>query len=106
MNVIRGKLRESGFSSVLEWVNGWKSENGEDDAVDVLEEEFGYVTKRVLKSSFSTMYKDESTSEGIIIQEVDADGFFVMRMKYWDTDHLCLLLRKKNNPSLYRGGLV
>ena len=106
MNFIKGKLRESGFSSVLEWVNGWKSENGEDDAVDVLEEEFGYVTKRVLKSSFSTLYKDESTSEGIIIQEVDADGFFVMRMKYWDTDHLCLLLRKKNNPSLYRGGLV
>ena len=106
MNFIKGKLRESGFSSVFEWVNGWKSENGEDDAVDVLEEEFGYVTKRVLKSSFSTLYKDESTSEGIIIQEVDADGFFVMRMKYWDTDHLCLLLRKKNNPSLYRGGLV
>ena len=106
MNFIKGKLHESGFASVFEWINGWKSENGEDDALDVLDEEFGYVTRRVIKSSFSTLYKDESTSDGTIIQEVDADGFFVMRMKYWDADYLCLLLRKKNNPSLYRGGLA
>ena len=106
LTFIKGKLRESGFASVLEWINGWKSENGEDDAMDVLDEEFGYVTRHVIKSSFSTLYKDESTSEGMIVQEVDTDGFFVMRKKYWDTDHLCMLLRKKNNPSLYRGGLA
>ena len=105
MAFIKEKLHESGFASVLEWVNEWKSENKEDDALDLLDEEFGYVTKRVIKSSFSSLFKEENTSDGIIVQEVDPDGFFVMRMKYWDTDHLCLLLRKKNNPSLYRGGL-
>jgi hypothetical protein len=106
MAFIKEKLHESGFASVLEWVNEWKSENKEDDALDLLDEEFGYVTKRVIKSSFSSLFKEESTSDGIIVQEVDPDGFFVMRLKYWDTDHLCLLLRKKNNPSLYRGGLL
>lgn len=104
MRFIKDKLRESGFSSVLEWANGWKSDDEKHDAEDVLDEKFGYVTRRVIKSS--SLFKDDSTSDGTIIQEVDADGFFVMRMRYWDADHLCLLLRKKNNPSLYRGVLV
>lgn len=103
---VKDKLRESGFSSVLEWLNRWKSDDGEHDIEDVLNEEFGYVTKRVIKSSFSSLFKDDNTSDGTIIQEVDADGFFVMRMRYWDADHLCLLLRKINTPSLYRGMLV
>ena len=103
---IKDELKENGCLSVLEWVSGWRSDDGEHDAEDALSEEFGYVTKRVIKTSYSSLFKDDSTSEGTIIQEVDADGFFVMRMRYWDEDHLCLLLKKKNNPSLYRGVLV
>ena len=103
---IKDELKENGCLSVLEWVNGWRSDDGEHDAEDALSEEFGYVTKRVIKTSYSSLFKDDNTSEGTIIQEVDADGFFVIRMRYWNVDHLCLLLRKKNNPSLYRGVLV
>ena len=110
LRFIKDELKENGCLSVLEWVSGWKSDDGEHDAEhdaeDVLSEEFGYVTKRVIKTSYSSLFKDDSTSEATIIQEVDADGFFVMRMRYWDEDHLCLLLKKKNNPSLYRGVLV
>lgn len=106
LRFIKDELKENGCLSVLEWVSGWKSDDGEHDAEDVLSEEFGYVTKRVIKTSYSSLFKDDSTSEGTIIQEVDVDGFFVMRMRYWDEDHLCLLLKKKNNPSLYRGVLV
>lgn len=103
---IKDELKENGCLSVLEWVSGWRSDDGEHDAEDALSEEFGYVTKRVIKTSYSSLFKDDNTSEGTIIQEVDADGFFVMRMRHWNVDHLCLLLRKKNNPSLYRGVLV
>ena len=105
---IQDKLRESGFKSIMEWVKKWKSKDEEDsiDAEDVLEEKFGYVSRHVMTSSYSSISKEVVTSEGVIIQEVDADGFFVMHSRYGDSDHLCLLLRKKGAPSLYRGVLV
>jgi len=49
---------------------------------------------------------ESAISLGTIVREPDADGFFLMKTRYEDEDHLCLLLRKKEAPSLYRGMLV
>ena len=88
------------------WLAKWKSADGKMDAEDLLSEAFEYVCQRSLTSTSSSLWKDSATSLGTIVREPDADGFFVMRPRYEDEDHLCVLLRKKESPSLYRGMLV
>jgi hypothetical protein len=99
-------MAEGGFTSLLEWMNKWESADGKKDAEDLLSEEFEYVCQRSMTSTSSSLWKDSATSLGTIVREPDADGFFVMRPRYEDEDHLCVLLRKKESPSLYRGMLV
>ena len=96
----------SGYASLYEWVKGWRSEDEKTDAEDLLSEEFGYVSVHKMTSSSSSLWKESTTSQGTIVQEPDADGFFVLRPKYEDTDHLCVLLKRRESPSLYRGMLV
>ena len=106
MSFIREKMEESGFGSLLEWLNKWKSADGEKDAENLLYERFEYLSQRTMTSISSTLWRDSSTSLGTIVLEPDADGFFVMRPRYGDEDHLCLLLKRKESPPLYRGMLV
>ena len=103
---VREKMAEGGFTSLLEWLTKWKSADGKTDADDLLDEEFEYVCQRTMTSTSCSLWKDSTTSLGTIVREPDADGFFVMRPRYEDEDHLCVLLRKKESPSLYRGMLV
>ena len=106
LSFVREKMAEGGFTSLLEWMNKWESADGKKDAEDLLSEEFEYVCQRSMTSTSSSLWKDSATSLGTIVREPDADGFFVMRPRYEDEDHLCVLLRKKESPSLYRGMLV
>lgn len=106
MNFIRSKMAESGYSSLNEWINKWKSKVGDKDAEDVLTDEFEYVSRHTLTSTSSSLWRETTTSMGVIVSEPDADGFFIMRSRYDDSDVLCLLLKKKESPSLYRGMLV
>ena len=76
-----------------------------EDAEDVLSEEFEYACTHTMTSTSSSLWKDSSTSLGTIVREPDANGFFLMRPRYGDEDHLCVLLKKKESPSLYRGML-
>ena len=97
------KMAEGRFTSLLEWLTKWKSADGKTDADDLLDEEFEYVCRHTMTSTSSSLWKDSATSMGTIVREPDPDGFFVMRPRYEDEDHLCVLLRKKESPSLYRG---
>jgi hypothetical protein len=106
LSFVREKMAEGGFTSLLEWLSKWKSADGKTDADDLLDEEFEYVCQRTMTSTSSSLWKDSTTSLGTIVREPDPDGFFVMRPRYEDEDHLCVLLRKKESPSLYRGMLV
>ena len=45
LNFIRGKMAESGYSSLNEWINKWKSKDGNDNALHLLTDEFDYVSK-------------------------------------------------------------
>ena len=106
MNFIRTKMAESNYSSMNEWINKWESNDGEKDAVDLLSDKFGYVSIHTMTSTSSSLWRDTTTSMGTITSEPDADGFFLMRSRYDDSDSLCYLLKKKESPSLYRGMLV
>lgn len=106
MNYIRSKMAESNYSSMNEWINKWESNDGEKDAVDLLSDKFGYVSIHTMTSTSSSLWRDTNTSMGTITSEPDADGFFLMRSRYDDSDSLCYLLKKKESPSLYRGMLV
>jgi len=106
LNYIRGKMTESGYSSINEWINKWESKDGDDDAMDLLRDEFDYVSKHTMTSISSSLWRETTTSLGSIVSEPDADGFFIMRSRYDDSDVLCLLLKRKESPSLYRGMLV
>ena len=105
MQFVRERMAESGYTSLVEWLGKWKSEDGKQDAEELLDEEFDYTTTHTMTSTSSSLWRDATTSQGTIIREPDADGFFVMRPRYGDEDHLCILLRKKDSPSLYRGML-
>lgn len=106
LSFMKEKMVESGFISFLDWLNKWKSADGKTDSEDLLREKFEYVCQRTMTSTSSTLWRDSGTSLGTIISEPDPDGFFVMRPRYGDEDHLCLLLKRKESPSLYRGMLV
>lgn len=106
MNFIRSKMAESGYSSINEWIAKWKSKDGDNDAMDLLRDEFDYVSKNTMTSMSSSLWRETTTSMGSIVSEPDADGFFMMRSRYDDSDVLCLLLKRKETPSLYRGMLV
>ena len=106
LNFIRSKMGESGYVSLNEWINKWKSKDGNNDAVDLLTDEFDYVSIHTMTSTSSSLWREATTSMGSIVSEPDADGFFIMRSRYDDSDVLCLLLKRKESPSLYRGMLV
>ena len=103
---IRPKMKEGGYLSLNEWLDKWKSEDDKKDAEDLLTEEFEYVTTSKMTSSSSALWRDTVTSHGTIVREPDADGFFVLHPQYGDTDRLCILLKRRESPSLYRGMLV
>ena len=106
LRFVRPRLKEGGYASLKEWLDKWASEDGEKDAEDLLREEFEYVTVTKMTSSSSVLWREAATSLGTIVREPDADGFFVLRPQYGDSDRLCVLLKRRDSPSLYRGMLV
>ena len=99
-------MKEDDATTVSEWLHKPQKTNKKKTNEDMLEDKFDSVYIATLTSPSPTLIRDVSTSRGIIETEPNTDGYFLMRDRYEDSAHLCLLLRKKNNPSLYRGMLV
>ena len=106
LEFIRPKMTETGYSSLNEWLEKWESPDGEKNAEDILSKVFDCVTTTKMTSSSSVLWRDTATSLGTIVREPDNDGFFVIHPRYGDSDHLCILLKRRESPSLYRGMLV
>ena len=106
LDFIRPKMKEGGFVSLNDWLDKWESADGEKDAEDLLCKEFEYVLTTKMTSSSSVLWRDTVTSLGMIVREPDVDGFFVLHPHYGDSDRLCILLKRRESPSLYRGMLV
>ena len=99
-------MNEDEITTISEWLHKPQKANKKKTNEDLLEDKFDSVYIATITCSSPTLIREVPTSRGIIETEPNADGYFLMRDRYEDSAHLCLLLRKKNNPSLYRGMLV
>ena len=99
-------MKEDEAATISEWLHKPQKTNKKKTNEDLLEDKFDSVYIATIMCSSPTLIREVSTSRGIIEAEPNTDGYFLMRDRYGDSAHLCLLLRKKNNPSLYRGMLV
>lgn len=99
-------MQDDDSTSISEWLHKAQKANKKKTNEDLLEDKFDSVYIATLTTQSPTLTRELSTSRGIIETEPNADGYFLMRDRYEDSTHLCLLLRKKNNPSLYRGTLI
>ena len=99
-------MKEDETTTISEWLHKPQKTNKKKTNEDLLEDKFDSVYIATIMCSSPTLIREVSTSRGIIEAEPNTDGYFLMRDRYEDSAHLCLLLRKKNNPSLYRGALV
>ena len=99
-------MKDDETTTISEWLHKPQKTNKKKTNEDLLEDKFDSVYIATITCSSPTLIREVSISRGIIETEPNADGYFLMRDRYEDGAHLCLLLRKKNNPSLYRGMLV
>lgn len=58
-----------------------------------------------MTSNFKELWRDLDTSLGTIVEQPNKHGLFILQDNYDKSETVYLLLRQKNNPSLYRGGL-
>ena len=99
-------LKEDAATTIDEWIHKPLKNNKRKTNEDLLEDKFGMAYISTITSQSPILLRDTTTSRGVIVTEPNNDGFFLIRNGYEDHVHLCLLLRKKSNPSLYRGVLV
>ena len=59
-----------------------------------------------MTSNFKELWKDLPTSLGTIVESPNRHGLFILQDEYDKSETVYLLLRQKNNPSLYRGDLI
>lgn len=103
---IEKHLKDDDATTIGEWIHKPLKNNKRKTNEDLLEDKFGMAYISTITSQSPVLSHDTTTSRGMVVTEPNTDGFFLMRNGYEDHVHLCLLLRKKRNPSLYRGVLV
>lgn len=97
----------SGIKDINKWLSSpsGKGENRTNE--DELYDEYGFY-EDTLKSKYSSLWKNSETSLGILLDEVDEEGFVSIRGTgyYSDREYLVKIVGQRNNPSLYRGDLI
>ena len=102
---INRQMKDSDATTICEWLHKPQKANKKKTNEDLLEDKFDSVYITSITTRSNTLTRETSTSRGTIATAPNSDGYFLMYGYYEDSAHLCLLLRKKNNPSLYRGQL-
>lgn len=95
-----------GGISITEWLKKPQKDNPKEKNEDLMEEKYGYVCVNNINSQSPMMWRDCQTSHGTVVSEPTSDGYFLIAPHYGTDIHLCLLLNKKDAPSLYRGTLA
>ena len=98
--------------TVAEWLrkeqkvmDGDKEETKSNE--EIVEEEFNcWVYKETIHSEHSVLLADMSVRNGVLTEDPDGLGFFVIRSESNGSDTLCCLVGDHGIPSLYRGKLV
>ena len=102
---ISRQMKDCDASTISEWCRKPQKTNKKKTNEDLLEDKFDSVYISTITTHSSTLNHGTFTSRGGIATTPNSDGYFLLNDRYEDSAHLCLLLRKKNNPSLYRGQL-
>lgn len=97
------QMKDSDASTISEWLHKPQKANKKKTNEDLLEDKFDSVYITTITTRSNALIQETITSRGTIATTPNSDGYFLMNDRYEDNAHLCLLLRKKNNPSLYRG---
>lgn len=103
---IREQMLLTGDKSISEWLKKPQKDNPKEKNEDLLDEKYGYVGVNTLTSQSPMLWRDCTTSRGTILTEPTPDGYFLISSHYGSESCLCLLLNKKDAPSLYRGALA
>lgn len=94
--------------SVQSWLKKpWTDKNGEKRNNRVqIDEMFDADSYEVqVASRYPMLIKDQDTRIGVVLEQPDADGFFIVKDSWSDAEGLCCILNYHDAPSLYRGGL-
>jgi hypothetical protein len=102
---ISRQMKDSDASTISEWLHKPQKANKKKTNEDLLEDKFDSVYISTITTHSNALTHETSTSRGTLATTPNSEGYFLMNDRYEDSAHLCLLLRKKNNPSLYRGQL-
>ena len=102
--------KENG-KTVLQWWNqSWIDPDSPEEKdltnADYIRRTFDcYADDTVITSHYSSLIRGQHTRIGDIVEEVDEDGFFVVKTDS-DNEILCVITSYYDAPSLYRGRLV
>lgn len=105
-NFIKGHVGLHG--SVQAWLNKpWTDSDGEKRSNRAqIDDRFDADCYEVqVASRYPMLMKNQDTRIGVILEQPDADGFFIVNNPWNDKEELCCVLNYHDAPSLYRGGL-
>lgn len=105
-NFIKGHVGLHG--SVQAWLNKpWTDSDGEKrNNRAQIDDRFDADCYEVqVASRYPMLMKNQDTKIGVILEQPDADGFFIVNNPWNDKEELCCVLNYHDAPSLYRGGL-
>lgn len=94
--------------SVQAWLNKpWTDSDGEKRSNRAqIDDRFDADCYEVqVASRYPMLMKNQDTRIGVILEQPDADGFFIVNNPWNDKEELCCVLNYHDAPSLYRGGL-
>ena len=105
-NFIKGHVGLHG--SVRAWLNKpWTDSDGEKRSNRAqIDDRFDADCYEVqVASRYPMLMKNQDTRIGVVLEQPDADGFFIVNNPWNDKEELCCVLNYHDAPSLYRGGL-
>ena len=102
--------KENG-KTVLQWWNQSWTDPDSPEEKDLTNEDYVrrtfdcYADDTIITSHYSSLIRGQHTRIGDIVEEVDEDGFFVVKTDS-DNEVLCVITSYYDAPSLYRGRLL
>lgn len=105
-NFIKGHVGLHG--SVRAWLNKpWTDSDGEKRSNRAqIDDRFDADCYEVqVASRYPMLMKNQDTRIGVVLEQPDADGFFIVNNPWNDKEELYCVLNYHDAPSLYRGGL-
>ena len=94
--------------SVQAWLNKpWTDSDGEKRSNRAqIDDRFDADCYEVqVASRYPMLMQNQDTRIGVVLEQPDADGFFIVNNPWNDKEELCCVLNYHDAPSLYRGGL-